>query len=35
MQKLPGKFKNLFRKFENLTVRGGAGIWGFHGGVCW
>ena len=21
LQKLPGKFKNLFRKFENLTVR--------------
>ena len=22
LQKLPGKFKNLFRKFENLTVSG-------------
>lgn len=31
LQKLPGKFKNLFRKFENLTVRGG-GVWGTHGG---
>lgn len=30
LQKLPGKFKNLFRKFENLTVRGG--VWGTHGG---
>lgn len=31
LQKLPGKFKNLFRKFENLTVRGAwapCGCWG-------
>lgn len=33
LQKLPGKFKNLFRKFENLTVRGAHGVWGPPGGV--
>lgn len=30
LQKLPGKFKNLFRKFENLTVRGARALRG-----CW
>lgn len=43
LQKLPGKFKNLFRKFENLTVSGvgfhqplesGKHLWGCRGPIC-
>lgn len=33
LQKLPGKFKNLFRKFENLTVSGARALAAARGGV--